>query len=46
MEQIQFHPTGMVTPKSKRGVLVTEAVRAEGGILLNKDGERFIFRKF
>ena len=42
MEQVQFHPTGMVTPKSKRGVLVTEAVRAEGGILLNKDGERFM----
>lgn len=42
MEQIQFHPTGMVSPKSKRGVLVTEAVRAEGGILLNKDGERFM----
>ncbi len=42
MEQIQFHPTGMVTPESKKGVLVTEAVRAEGGILLNKDGERFM----
>ncbi|WP_407432219.1 fumarate reductase (CoM/CoB) subunit TfrA [Methanobrevibacter sp.] len=42
MEQVQFHPTGMVSPKSKRGVLVTEAVRAEGGILLNKDGERFM----
>ena len=39
MEQIQFHPTGMVKPKTKRGILVTEAVRAEGGILLNKDGE-------
>ena len=42
MEQIQFHPTGMVKPKTKRGILVTEAVRAEGGILLNKDGERFM----
>ena len=42
MEQVQFHPTGMIKPKSKRGVLVTEAVRAEGGILLNKDGERFM----
>ena len=44
MEQVQFHPTGMVTPESKKGVLVTEAVRAEGGILLNKDGERFMAR--
>ena len=44
MEQIQFHPTGMVTPKSKRGILVTEAVRAEGGKLINKDGERFMSR--
>ena len=42
MEQIQFHPTGMIKPDSKKGVLVTEAVRAEGGILLNKDGERFM----
>lgn len=42
MEQIQFHPTGMVTPDSKKGVLVTEAVRAEGGKLLNKDGQRFM----
>ena len=42
MEQIQFHPTGMVKPKSKKGVLVTEAVRAEGGMLFNKDGERFM----
>lgn len=42
MEQIQFHPTGMVSPESKKGVLVTEAVRAEGGKLLNKDGERFM----
>ena len=42
MEQIQFHPTGMVAPESKKGVLVTEAVRAEGGKLLNTDGERFM----
>ena len=42
MEQVQFHPTGMVKPESKKGVLVTEAVRAEGGKLLNKDGERFM----
>ena len=42
MEQIQFHPTGMVKPESKKGVLVTEAVRAEGGKLINKDGERFM----
>ncbi|MGB4362583.1 MAG: fumarate reductase (CoM/CoB) subunit TfrA [Methanothermobacter tenebrarum] len=44
MEQVQFHPTGMVWPESRRGVLVTEAVRGEGGILLNKDGERFMER--
>ena len=42
MEQIQFHPTGMVIPDSKKGVLVTEAVRAEGGKLINKNGERFM----
>ena len=42
MEQIQFHPTGMVTPESKKGVLVTEAVRAEGGKLINSEGERFM----
>ena len=42
MEQVQFHPTGMVAPESKKGVLVTEAVRAEGGILLNSKGERFM----
>ena len=42
MEEIQFHPTGMVFPKSKAGVLVTEAVRGEGGILLNKNNERFM----
>ena len=44
MEQIQFHPTGMVAPESKKGVLVTEAVRAEGGKLINKNGERFMSR--
>ena len=42
MEQIQFHPTGMVAPESKKGVLVTEAVRAEGGRLINSEGERFM----
>lgn len=43
MEFIQFHPTGMVWPPSVRGILVTEGVRGEGGILLNKNGERFLF---
>ena len=42
MEEIQFHPTGMVHPDSKKGVLVTEAVRAEGGRLINSEGERFM----
>jgi fumarate reductase (CoM/CoB) subunit A len=42
MEMIQFHPTGMVKPESARGRLVTEAVRGEGGILLNSKGERFM----
>ena len=42
MEMIQFHPTGMVKPESARGRLVTEAVRGEGGILLNNKGERFM----
>ncbi|MDR0911023.1 MAG: fumarate reductase subunit A [Methanobrevibacter sp.] len=42
MEEIQFHPTGMLSPDSRKGILVTEAVRGEGGILLNKDGERFM----
>ena len=42
MEQIQFHPTGMIAPESKKGVLVTEAVRAEGGKLININGERFM----
>jgi succinate dehydrogenase / fumarate reductase flavoprotein subunit len=43
MEFVQFHPTGMVWPPSVRGILVTEGVRGEGGILLNKDGRRFMF---
>jgi succinate dehydrogenase / fumarate reductase flavoprotein subunit len=43
LEFIQFHPTGMVWPPSVRGILVTEGVRGEGGILLNKDGHRFMF---
>src|SRR5262249_28214445 len=43
MEFVQFHPTGMVWPPSVRGILVTEAVRGEGGILINKDGRRFMF---
>ncbi len=42
MEMVQFHPTGMVKPESARGRLVTEAVRGEGGILLNNKGERFM----
>ncbi|MHB8584544.1 MAG: fumarate reductase/succinate dehydrogenase flavoprotein subunit [Thermoplasmatota archaeon] len=43
MEFIQFHPTGMIWPPSVRGILVTEAVRGEGGILRNSKGERFMF---
>jgi len=43
MEYMQFHPTGMVWPPSVRGLLVTEGVRGEGGILLNNDGRRFMF---
>ncbi len=42
MEEIQFHPTGMLYPDSRKGILVTEAVRGEGGILLNKNNERFM----
>lgn len=42
MEQVQFHPTGMVFPESRKGVLVTEAVRGEGGKLINAKGERFM----
>ncbi len=44
MEFLQFHPTGMVWPPSVRGVLVTEAVRGDGGTLRNSTGERFMFR--
>ena len=43
MEFVQFHPTGMIWPPSVRGILVTEGVRGEGGILLNNKGERFMF---
>ncbi len=43
MEFIQFHPTGMVWPPSVRGLLVTEGVRGEGGVLKNNKGERFMF---
>lgn len=43
MEFVQFHPTGMIWPPSVRGILVTEGVRGEGGILLNKDNKRFMF---
>jgi succinate dehydrogenase / fumarate reductase flavoprotein subunit len=43
MEAIQFHPTGMVWPPSARGLLVTEGVRGDGGVLKNRDGERFMF---
>jgi succinate dehydrogenase / fumarate reductase flavoprotein subunit len=43
MEFIQFHPTGMIWPPSVRGILVTEGVRGEGGILINSRGERFMF---
>jgi len=42
MEEIQFHPTGMLYPQSRKGILVTEAVRGEGGILRNSEGERFM----
>jgi succinate dehydrogenase / fumarate reductase, flavoprotein subunit len=44
MEMVQFHPTGMVWPPGVRGILVTEGVRGEGGILLNSEGERFMER--
>jgi succinate dehydrogenase / fumarate reductase flavoprotein subunit len=43
MEFVQFHPTGMVWPPSVRGILVTEGVRGEGGILLNREQQRFMF---
>lgn len=44
MEMVQFHPTGMVWPPGVRGILVTEAVRGEGGVLRNAKGERFMER--
>jgi succinate dehydrogenase / fumarate reductase, flavoprotein subunit len=44
MEMVQFHPTGMVWPSGVRGILVTEGVRGEGGVLRNKGGERFMER--
>jgi succinate dehydrogenase / fumarate reductase flavoprotein subunit len=43
MEFVQFHPTGMVWPPSVRGILVTEGVRGEGGVLTNREGRRFMF---
>jgi succinate dehydrogenase / fumarate reductase, flavoprotein subunit len=43
MEFIQFHPTGMIWPPSVMGLLVTESVRGEGGVLRNKDGKRFMY---
>jgi succinate dehydrogenase / fumarate reductase flavoprotein subunit len=43
MEFVQFHPTGMIWPPSVRGILVTEGVGGEGGVLRNKDGRRFMF---
>jgi succinate dehydrogenase / fumarate reductase, flavoprotein subunit len=43
MEFVQFHPTGMIWPPSVMGILVTEGVRGEGGILTNKEGRRFMF---
>jgi succinate dehydrogenase flavoprotein subunit len=44
MEFVQFHPTGMIWPPSVKGILVTEGVRGEGGVLKNSEGERFMFR--
>ncbi|MFE9676236.1 fumarate reductase/succinate dehydrogenase flavoprotein subunit [Streptomyces sp. NPDC006259] len=43
MEFVQFHPTGMVWPPSVKGILVTESVRGDGGVLRNSEGERFMF---
>jgi succinate dehydrogenase / fumarate reductase flavoprotein subunit len=43
MEFVQFHPTGMVWPPSVKGILITESVRGEGGVLRNSDGKRFMF---
>ena len=42
MEMVQFHPSGMVMPEEIEGTLVTEAVRGEGGKLINNQGERFM----
>ena len=44
MEMVQFHPTGMVWPPGVRGLLITEGVRGEGGVLRNNKGERFMFK--
>jgi succinate dehydrogenase / fumarate reductase flavoprotein subunit len=44
MEFVQFHPTGMIWPPSVQGILVTEGVRGEGGILLNNKGEQFMYK--
>jgi succinate dehydrogenase / fumarate reductase flavoprotein subunit len=44
MEFLQFHPTGMVWPPSVKGILVTESVRGDGGVLRNSEGERFMFK--
>jgi fumarate reductase (CoM/CoB) subunit A len=44
IEMIQFHPTGMVFPESTKGILVSEAVRGDGGQLINSEGERFMLR--
>jgi succinate dehydrogenase / fumarate reductase flavoprotein subunit len=44
MEFLQFHPTGMVWPPSVKGILVTESVRGDGGVLKNSEGERFMFK--
>jgi succinate dehydrogenase / fumarate reductase, flavoprotein subunit len=44
MEFVQFHPTGMIWPPSVCGILVTEGVRGEGGVLRNRNGERFMFK--
>jgi succinate dehydrogenase / fumarate reductase, flavoprotein subunit len=43
MEFVQFHPTGMVSPASVKGILVTESVRGDGGVLRNSEGKRFMF---
>mgnify|MGYP001234596466 FL=1 len=43
MEFVQFHPTGMIWPPSVKGILVTEGVRGEGGMLTNSEGQRFMF---